>query len=145
MASQRESILEAVTTAMHSSTGIVYVSNKREPWWDMDNTKFPAVCILETDENKKRFAYPHPSAEDMYSELVLTILGYQYDNNNDLSVKRTSLIRDIEYAIQGSTGVHDVTKDIINTKVETDNGLIDNYAIVHCRYVVKYVYNHASP
>lgn len=145
MASQRKQILDAVTTALNASTGIVYVSNYRQPWWDLKPNNFPAVCILETDENKKRFAYIHPSAEDMYSELVLTVLGYQFDENNDLSTKRTNLIQDIEYAIQGSTGVKDVTKDIINTKVETDNGLVDNYAIVHCRYVAKYVYNHAAP
>jgi hypothetical protein len=146
--SARKQIIDAiVATLTTGSTGIVTVTTKREPWWEWDVWQFPGVCVLEGPEKKSRFSYPDASSSigDMYSELEVNVLGYAQDMRNDLDMKRTDLIRDIEKAISISTTLNDLTLDIIPQTVETDQGTLENYCITHNRYLVKYIYNHATP
>lgn len=141
----RKQILDAYVTALTASTGISYVSSKIEPWWDWDVSRFPAVCVIDGNENRSRFAYLHPTSEDMYSDYNITVIGYQYDQANDLETKRTDLVRDIEKAIQLSTAINDLTLGNEIVAVETDQGWVDNFSITHCKFVAKYAYNHATP
>jgi hypothetical protein len=143
--SLRKQITDAVVTALSASSNIAHVTTKREPWWDWDMTYFPGVCVVAQQEEKSRFAYIHPTAEDMHSSFTLEIEGYTWDNANDNATKQTDLIRTIETTIQGSTAVDDLTWDIYPTRVETDQGLIDNYSVAKCEYKVRYIYNHATP
>jgi hypothetical protein len=146
--STRKQILDAiVATLTTGSTGIVTVTTKREPWWDWDVWKFPGVCVLEGPEKKSRFSYLDASSSigDMYSELEVNVLGYVQDLRNDLEPKRTDLIRDIENGIEKSTTLNDLTLDVINQEVVTDQGMLENQGVVHCKYLVKYIYNHATP
>jgi hypothetical protein len=143
--SQRWKIVNAVLIALSASTGIASVTNKLESWWDFNPSQFPHIQVLENAEKKKRFSYPNANDKDMYSELELNIEGFVFDMQNSLDVKRTDLIRDIELAVTSSTEVKDVTADIVNVSVETDRGTLDNYGIVHSKFLVKYVYNHGTP
>ncbi len=145
----RQQILTAFTAAMTTgTTGMVTVDTKRIPWWEWDISKFPAACILEGSERKSRFAYLASTAStegDMHSELEVNVIGYAFDRGNNLDVKRTDLLRDIENGVRKSTTLNDLTLDIINDSVETDQGTQENWAIVHCKYLAKYIYNHGSP
>lgn len=145
----RQQIISAASSQLSASTGIVTVVNQRIPWWDLEHaSQLPAVFVLEMDEKKKRFAFmsTESTAEDMYSELVLYVEGYCFDMTNDLSTKRTNLISDIELAITSTSGtLWGLTKDIRPIDVRTDQGQLDNWCIVKCNFLAKYVYNHASP
>jgi hypothetical protein len=141
----RKQIIDAVVAALRSSTGINYVTTKKEAWWDWDISRLPAVCVTaDPEEKRKRLAYPN-SGDDMDAELELDILGYAFDINNDLSVKRTDMIRNIESAIAKSTTLDDLTLDVIPQTVETDQGTLENYCISHSKFLAKYIYNHAAP
>jgi hypothetical protein len=143
--STRWKITNAALIALSGSSGVESVSNKKQPWWDFNPDKFPHVCILQNEEKKSRFSYPNTFDKDMYSELELNVIGYCQDRNDTLDVKQTNLIRDIELALEGSTELKDIALDIIPQTVETDQGTLENFSIVHCKYKVKYIYNHAAP
>jgi hypothetical protein len=142
--SARWQITNAVALALSASTGIVSVSDKREPWWDFEINQLPHVFVMETNEKKERFSYSSTSFDDMHGTLDLTIEGYCFDANNNLDSVRMDLIRDIEIAIQNSTAVQSVTWEMIPQEVVSDQGTLDNYGIVHCHYQARYLYNHVN-
>jgi hypothetical protein len=144
----RKQITDAfVATLTTGTTGIVTVTDKKEPYWEWDIYKFPGVAVLENTERKSRFCFQgfSTSAGDMQGELEINIIGYAFDMNNDLDAKRTDLIKNIEISVAASTTLNDLTLDVTPTAVETDQGTLENFAIVHCRYMARYLYNHANP
>jgi hypothetical protein len=145
MASNRELIISATVSALSGSSEINYVTTKKEPWWDWDLNRFPGVCVIANRTDKRqRFSFVGTSG-DMYSELELSIIGYAFDANNDLAVKRTDLIRTIEKTLVNDATLDSITLDMAPTTVETDQGTLDNFCIVHCKYIAKYNYDHTSP
>lgn len=145
--SSRSAIYDALVTALSSSTEFAYVARKRENWWDWSHNKFPGLCVLDSDEKKRRFAYPGASTSygDMYSEIDFTIDGYERDITNTLDAKRSSLIQQIETVITKSTGVRDLVLDIFPVTVKTDDGMLENFTVTESVFRVKYLYNHSAP
>jgi hypothetical protein len=143
--SVRRKIIAASITALESSTTIAYVTTKKEEWWNWDVSKYPGVMVIASELDKRqRFAYPN-AGEDMYSSMELNCIGYMFDINNDLSVKRTDLIRNIERVLTNNISLMALVNDFVPVTVETDQGTLDNYGIVHCKYIAKYTYNHGTP
>ena len=142
----RKQIVDAFVTVLSTgTTSIVTVTRNREPWWDWDVVKFPGVCVLEGAEKKYRDSFANSTATNsMRAEMEINVLGYVQDFRNDLATKRTDLVRSIENAVAGSTTLNDLTLDVVMQSVESDQGTVDNYAITHNRFMVKYLYNFAS-
>jgi hypothetical protein len=140
----RWQISNAIQNALASSTGISSVSDKLEPWWDFDHNQFPHVFVKETNEQRERFTFLDSTGLDMHARLDFTVTGYCFDINNDFDSKRSDLVRDIEIAIQTSTAIKDVVWEIIPQDVVSDQGMLDNYCIVHCHYQARYLYNHLA-
>lgn len=143
--SVRKTIYDAIVTALDNSTEFAHVTRKLEPWWDWSANKFPGLCVLDGDETKKRLAFLHASAGDMYSEVDFRIIGYERDMNNDLDSKRSNIIQQIEIVLQASTALNDLTMDIVPVSVKTDNGQLENFTVTESLFRAKYQYNHASP
>lgn len=144
----RKQVYDAAVAALTASTGIKYVTTKLDAWWDWSPSRYPGVCVIDGSEDKNRFAYMWASttdAGDMESKLELVVHGYCFDPNNSLDTKRSELIKDIEKALTASTALDALTLDVTPVNVETDEGVIENYSLVKCRYQVRYLYNHAYP
>lgn len=146
--STRSGIYDAIVTALSAkTTAFSYVTRKREPWWDWPTSNFPGLCVLDSNESKKRFCFPNPSTAvgDMWGDLNFSIDGYERDLNNDLDGKRSILLSQIELVLAASTGVRDVVLDIVPVSVKTDDGMLENFTVTESVFLVKYIYNHGSP
>lgn len=145
----RKQVYDAAATALGSSTGIKYVTRRLDAWWDWQPSRYPGVCVIDGSEDKNRFSFmvgsTTSSPADMESKMELVVHGYCFDPNNNLDTKRSELIKDIEKALTASTALDDLTLDVTPVNVETDEGVIENYSLVKCRYLVRYLYNHAYP
>lgn len=144
--STRSGIYDAVVTKLTAtSSAINYVTRKREEWWNWPTSNFPGVCVIDTDESKRRLAFVDAVNPDMYSEFNLLVIGYERDITNELDTKRANLIAAVESSLAGSTGVNDLTLDIIPVSVKTDDGMIENFCITEQTFRIKYAYNHGTP
>lgn len=138
----REKVLNAVKAALQASTGIQYVTEKKESWWDWPQNKYPGVCIVTGDEEDLRFCYSDTTAlMDMRSNMRLNVIGYVFDNLNNLGSKRSDLIGSIEKAVSNSTAVTGLVGDIVLNKVQTDKGELENFSVVNCEFGLDYLYN----
>jgi hypothetical protein len=144
----RQKVYDAAVYALGSSTGIAYTTKRLDAWWDWPPSRYPGVCVIDGAEDKSRFSFMGAASTDvgdMTGRMELVVHGYCFDPQNDLDGKRSALIRDIEVALTSSTALDDLTLDVTPVAVETDEGVIDNYSLVKCRYLVRYLYNHAYP
>jgi hypothetical protein len=144
--SVRRQIYDAVVDALESSTGIKYVTEKLEPWWDWRHSKFPGVAVIDADETRKRFSYVQPTAGDIEGRVAFELHAYDYDRNNDLDTKRNTLIQNIRKALLNDTTLNALVLSIVPGDWRTvDDGQIDNYCYLTHRFTAWYLYNHLSP
>lgn len=143
--SSRSTVLTAIETALAASTGIRRVTRNMENWWDWRvDTEMPGVTVIDRETAIERLAYLS-TGEDMEAMISLTCRGYVHDRNNDTMTKRTNLIADIEKAMTGSTGIDAVVAMVHPARVNTDEGVLENYSVFDSDYEIIYFYNHASP
>jgi hypothetical protein len=145
--SARQSVLSAFSSALDASTGISYVTQNLEQWWNWNSDKFPAVRVIDGAEEKHPIAYwGSTTIPDMEGVVVISISGYVQDiTNQNLEAQRAALIADIEKAIMTSTAVKAATADVWPVSVETDEGVIENFAWCDCTFRARYHYNHGDP
>lgn len=144
--SVRREIYDAVVDALESSTGIFYVTEKLEPWWDWPHTRFPGAAVVDIDETRGRFAYMQSTAPDMEGKVVFEIHAYDFDRNNDLDDKRNALIQNIRKALLNTTALNDLVLSIVPGDWRTvDDGQIDNFCYITHTFTAWYAYNHLSP
>lgn len=146
---KRQDIYDASATALEASTTINRVSQDMmdDPFASRESS-FPLVRLTDGTETKVRLAFPHPTADDMESELELNWIGYVRSLN-----KSSSELRDeqdavqvaVELALTGSTAVADLVKDITANTVSSDRGNSEGIAWVSGTYDVLYHYNHLVP
>ena len=145
----RKAIYDAVVTALNTSTGINYVTiDVAENAWSFKDNKFPAVRMLDGEEQITRLAFPDDVSEDMESELPLEFMGYVKKNisqTDSIDLSRNTLMVDIEKALTGSTAIDDLVKDITPQERGTDRGYSDGIGWTNGVFRVLYHYNHLSP
>jgi hypothetical protein len=138
----REQILDAIKAALQASTGIHYVTDRKESWWDWGQNRYPGVCIITGDEEDRRFCYSDSTAfTDMQSKMRVSVIGYVFDKSNNLGTKRSDLIGAIEKAVSNDSTVTGLVGDIVLNKVQTDKGVLENFSVVNCEFGLDYLYN----
>lgn len=146
---KRQDIYDAAYTALNASTGTNYVTKDLTQSgfdWSMDH--YPGCIITDMPERKTRFAYPDATAEDMESEMSISVDGFVREvtlASTALEAKRGDLIADIEKAIFNSTGVDDLILDIIDMEVDTDRNVLEGVGWCNVRFTLRYIYNHLAP
>lgn len=145
--SSRRTLLDAVVDALDASTGIAYVTENLEQWWNWGSDKFPGVRVIDQAEEKTPLAYwGTTTVNDMEAVMQISVSGYVQDiTNQHLETWRSDLIANIEKAIMTSTAIQDATGDIWPVGVETDEGVLENFAWCDCTFKARYFYNHANP
>lgn len=145
--SERQGVYDAVVAALGASTGINYVTRDSEQWWDWNSDRFPGVRAIDQTEELKPLGYWGSTAvDDMEAVITVSVSGYVQDlTNQDLVGKRSELIANIQKTMLTSTGIKDVVGDVWPIGVETDEGVLDNFAWCECTFKVRYFYNHAAP
>ncbi len=145
--STRKTVYDAVVAAFGYSTGIAYVTRDLEQWWDWGSDRFPAVRVIDKSEELKPFAYlGSTDTQDMEATITMSVSGYVHDlTDQNLPEKRSALITNIQKIMLTSTGIKDVTADVWPIGVDTDEGVIDNFAWCECEFKVRYFYSHAAP
>jgi hypothetical protein len=103
--------------------------------------------VIDKTEEKVPCAYPSTTSDDMMSIVEFGVSGYVHDmqSSSGLREKLTQLISDIESEVMTSTGIRDVAADIWPTTVETDEGIVENFAWCEMGFRARYFYSHASP
>jgi hypothetical protein len=139
----REQILDAIKTALGASTGIAYVTDKREAWQDWAQNRYPGVCILTGEEQDSRFCYS--GTDNLLCTMPVEVIGCVFDKANNLGTKRSDLIGAIEKAIVGSTVLAGLIRDVQLSRVHTDQGIQDNYSVVSCTFNIEYLIDSAGP
>ena len=143
--SSRSTVLTAIETALSASTGIKRVTRNLENWWDWRvDRDMPGVTVIDRETEIERLAYLS-TGDDMEARIMLTCRGYVHDRNNDTMTRRTNLIADIETVMTDSAGIDAVTAMVHPMRVNTDEGVLENYSVFDADYEVTYFYNHASP
>lgn len=146
--SKRKDIYSAVCTAINNSTGVNYVTREEmENGMEWTESRYPGVKIIDAEEAKSRLAFPDTTNEDMQSEMYFDITGFVRAkvSTDDLETNRGQLLDDIEVAINSSTAVNDLVKDITPEEQTDDKGFYDGIGWVTQRYRCLYFYNHNSP
>ncbi|MFA5376866.1 MAG: hypothetical protein WC455_14040 [Dehalococcoidia bacterium] len=145
IATKRYKILSAIKAALQNSTGIQYVTEKTEAWWDWSHNKYPGVCMVLGDEQDSFLAYSGTTELlDMQSKGEIDILGYVFDKHNNLGDKRSGLIRDIELSVATDSTVTSLVNDIGITSIDTDKGELENFSVVNCKVEFNYNYNRSK-
>lgn len=145
--STRQTVYDAVVAAFGLSTGIAYVTRDYEQWWDWNSDRFPGVRIVDKQEELKPLSYwGSTDVSDMEAIITMGVSGYVHDlKNQTLTEKRSALIADIQKIMLTSTGITDVVQDVWPIGVDTDEGVLDNFAWCECEFKVRYHYNHTAP
>jgi hypothetical protein len=141
----RQQILSAIKTALSGSTAFNYVTDRKEQWWDWGQNRYPGVCIVVGDEEDIRFCFSDTTNSDMQSKMKVNVIGYVFDNRNELATKRSDMISDIETVVENSTAVQDLVQDIVLNTVRTDKGELENFSLVQCEFGLDYLYNKVNP
>lgn len=142
----RRQIYDAVVDALEASTGIKYVTEKLEPWWDWSRSRFPGVAVIDSEETRKRFSYVQTTVPDMEGKAVFELHAYDYDRNNQLGTKRNELIQNIRKALLNSTALNSLVLSIVPGSWRVvDEGITDNFCYLNHQFTAWYIYNHASP
>ena len=146
--SKRKDIYSAIVTAVDNSTGINYVTREiNENGLEWNESRYPGVKIIDAEETKSRLSFPDPTNEDMQSEFYIDITGFVRAkiSTDNLETNRGQLLDDIEVAINSSTAIDDLVKDIIPEEQTDDRGFFEGIGWVTQRYRCLYFYNHSSP
>ena len=152
--SVRQNIMVAVVSSLTNiasgstyATDVKFVSENIKHWAEVDNSKFPAVFPIDTDETKESFTFrPDGTAYDMKSTLTILVTSYLYSRTGVTSTARGNLLRDIEKAMMNATAMTTIANviDIRPMRVTTDQGTLDNYSIHDQEFAIDYLYNHAD-
>jgi len=147
--SVRSVIYDAMVTALEASTGINLVTKDLKIWWELTPDDYPAVCIVDADAVLERFAYLHPTLEDMEANVQFDIKGWVKDytgQSTTLDANRAELISDIETSLTGDAALDALTLDVVPGLVQTDKGADDdNRSWIDFTFNVNYIYNHLAP
>jgi hypothetical protein len=145
--SERQSVLDAFVLALTASTGVRYVTQNLEQWWNWNSDRFPGCRVIDQAEEKKPFAYwGSTSVDDMEGVVTISVSGYVADiTNQNLSTYRSDLIANIEKAVMTSSDVRAAVADVWPVTVETDEGVLDNFGWCDCTFKARYHYNHGNP
>ena len=142
----RKAIYDACIGALNDSTSINYVTiDIAENAWNFKYNMFPAVRIIDGEENITRLAFPDDVTDDMESELPLEFVGYVIKGKGSIDLRRNALMVDIEKALTGSTAIDDLVKDITPQERGTDRGYSDGVGWTNGVFRVLYHYNHLDP
>jgi hypothetical protein len=150
--SARYLILEAVTSALQdinasSSSAYVstvaYVSQNIKAYNQISPSQMPACFPIDTNEVKEHLSFS--GAEDMTSDLTVTITSMLYNKTGVTAIARGDLLRDIERAMD--TVPSNTALSAINVwhvhceRTITDQGTIPMYSIhdqeVHFNYTFR--------
>jgi hypothetical protein len=146
--SERQVVYNAVVSALAGTTSeISYVTKDLEPFWNWNTDKFPGVRVIDMSEEKKPLSYLASSTavDDMESVITFKVSGYVQDlTNQTLSTQRSALINSIERIVLTDSTLLSKVADIWPVTVETDEGVIDNYAWCEVTFRARYFYNHAA-
>ncbi|MFA5376869.1 MAG: hypothetical protein WC455_14055 [Dehalococcoidia bacterium] len=144
--STRGDIYDAVIDAFESSTGFKHVTKNLEPWWDWSHTKLPGICVIDGEEPRKRFSFPHGTSPDMEGRINFTLHIYDRDRNDNLAVKIDNDIAEVRKVILNTTTLNDLVLLVKpGTWEKVDEGLTDNYIYIKYNFEVWYLYNHLNP
>lgn len=140
-------VLESITVANGYSTDVAYVSDKlqlKHPE-ELDKNKFPACFPVDDDEDKEALALMGGSGDDMLSTLTIIVTSMVYDGYGETAEPRSDLIRDVEKAMVGDTGLTNLLLEKPTpTRVETDKGYFGNYSVFNQEFTLQYVYDHTT-
>jgi hypothetical protein len=146
--SERKDVYDALVNALSASTSqIAYVTRKYENWWDWPTNKFPAVRVMDMSEEFKPLSYPAgtTTVDDMESSMTFKVSGYVQDiTNQGLSTARSDLINAIQRIVMTDSTMAAKVADIWPISVETDEGVLDNFAWCELTFKARYFYNHAA-
>lgn len=143
--SRRKQVIDALVSALNSSTGITTATDELKSWYDYLPHQFNVVTVIDRDTDINRLQF-YSTGNDKEAIMNVTVRGYVQDNNGVLALKRTNLIRDIQNKLEsGTTLTKALIWDIEDMSIETDDGLLDNYSVFDINYKIDYHYNHALP
>jgi hypothetical protein len=145
--SGRKTVYDAVVNALAGTTSeISYVTRNLEQWWDWNTDRFPGVRVIDLSEEKTPLSYLGSTAvADMESTITFKVSGYVQDlTNQNLGEQRSALINSIERILLTDSTLLGKVADIWPIGVETDEGVIDNFAWGDLTFKARYFYNHAA-
>lgn len=144
----RQSVNDAIYSALDGSTDVVTVLRTLDEWWELNITDCPAVCLIPGDAEVSRCAFPS-TGNDMHAEYPFKLRGYVMLRNTTTRTDeaRTTLAVACETAIVSSTALRDLTLDLTVTGISEDEGGLDDkrIGIIDIDCLARWDYNHASP
>jgi len=145
MSKQRQ-IIDALITPLEAITGVNLVTEDLAVWNNGDPNSYNMLLISPSKPEVERFAFIHPTSEDMHGVLEITIEGTTYSQYaSDTKTVLDALMVSVEKAIVGSATLNALVIDIMLQNDEYVFDISDNYGLFSAVYTVEYLYNHLAP
>ena len=143
---KRKQIVDAFNTAIGAITGMGKVTQDMVTWAEANLEDFPLAFVDAQKPEVMRLAYPHPTADDMEAEMLVT-LNYQTMSEFGTGKRGDvdALMQDIEQAVVGSAALAALIKDVWLIEDEIDVGSEETRGFGAMLFNIRYHYNHNTP
>lgn len=142
--STQKDITDAMITALGGVTGVNLVTKDINAWNQSDPQSYSTLFISPKKAEGDQVFFRHPTSDDMYATLEITIEGDirdQYKTTVEASID--TLMKNVEIAINSNAALNALVVDIF---LESDEFIgVDEYGLFTAVYIADYYYNHLSP
>lgn len=144
--SKRDDLLNDIKSALENikvSNGynfdVSYISTKLEAPDELAPDDFPALFIVDTDENKE-----DTEVNEMQNQLRFIISGYVKDDD-DPDDSRRKLLEDVEKAICADRYRNGIAVNTMPANIKTDHGTFAPFAVFDFEFVITYFQEYGTP
>ena len=144
--SKQKQIVDAMITALSGISSVNKVTQDMTEYSQSDDQDYNVVFVNPKRPEVDRFAYLHPTSDDMMARMEVIVEGNVWDEYaDDIDAQLDQLSADVETALTGDSALSGLTIEVVLSEDDYTTSVDDRYGIFSATYVVEYLYNHLSP